>query len=558
MVGATFLFLCLLSALVLRGQCGLIPLIAGGSITATADLSVICVQMSNSVLVYSPLTKTVYQNITSSQSSISGDSRFIIAVKQGRLTEFSRIVQSYGNYWSEVRLSHYTFYAECKPKSLYPGHIGPNSDGTNTHIIFPSHDGRRFVVMSTDGRQRFFDGATNDYVQSMTTLLPEPMFNRDLSVMIFYINYTYVVTSVDWTNKRMATQPIPVDYIAPVTAVNSEGTAFVAFDTLYRKSGGDWIASPLDRSFTFVDFSGDDRYLLASSTRGHIVRYLVSDVTRSHLPRMSLSDPNSFATRPLILSNIQGDQILIQRTDGLVYSSNLPLPPYDVRGVCNGDIECQRGLICSPAHYCYTPKTTSIPDHYTVSPMDFHRRVVISFDSISAVDCIAAGSSPVGVTDFFDFGGMRHAHNNTRLQLSYYDGNEQRTRMVDHIEYLSPSRDNVVMIVPTASEKRVELWLTGVCQEKYANSPPRVISLQLPDVATDGNESVTTASLNSTRTVEGTGSDASLSSMAATIDIGWAIALLIFNLALSDDEREIQLLFLFFNVKILVGVLGSS
>lgn len=180
-------------------------------------------------------------------------------------------------------------------------------------------------------------------------------------------------------------------------------------------SGGDWISSPLDRSFTFVDFSGDDRYLLASSTRGHIVRYLVSDVTRSHLPRMrcshhhrshvtnvdtftrsprhiithhlhpdvhhltnsrhlSLSDPNSFATRPLIISNIQGDQILIQRTDGLVYSSNLPLPPYDVRGVCNGDIECQRGLICSPAHYCYTPKTTSIPDHYTVSPMDFHRR----------------------------------------------------------------------------------------------------------------------------------------------------------------------------------------
>ncbi|PRP77344.1 exosome component 5 [Planoprotostelium fungivorum] len=470
MRGSVFFFIVSLLAL---GQCEQLFRNSVSSISVSVDLSVVCGQRSgyNTIVYFSSIYQhyiPTYPDIAfTSVTSISGDSKHIIAVKDGRFTSFPRVED-------EWRESNITF--------------SPDNNGTSVQTIVMDLTGTRFVALSADGQQSFYEmDATGNFTLVLKTSLPDPMFSTDLMVALVYQNDAYVVCSIDWTHWRVTKEVIPVDYTAPITAVNSDGTAFVAFDTLFRKSGGFWIPSSLDKRFTFADFSGDNRYLLASSTQGQLVRYLVNDVTRSHLPLMSMFGPNSLNGRPIIYSNQRGDQMFVLGLDGQVNSFSTPSPPYNVRGVCTEDSQCLRGLTCGPAHYCYTPRTSSLPDNYDISSIDPFGRVVFTFNCSAKLDCIDAGSSPVGVTDFSDSGDLRYVYNNTRLQMVYYDEWDNVKRSIERNETLSPSRSNVVILVPRGDEKRVEFRLSSVCRDSYADSAPRIVSSDDDDYGEFGN-----------------------------------------------------------------------
>ncbi|PRP75795.1 hypothetical protein PROFUN_08789 [Planoprotostelium fungivorum] len=478
--------------------------------TVTDDNSLLCgTDLSNTLVVFSATNDLVVQNLTTgaSSSSISGDGQWIVVIQNETMTIYIRKAQSWSIFTS----------------------VPIPFNQTSLSSLFFDTTGSRLILVTDDETYFYSKSSTSKDYTSWSQLVQsdsrQVSFSKDLSTAFEKINSSLLVSTVDWTNKKMneSTKIADLDQGGYFVAVNSAGTAFVYGDSnnrLYRKSSGGWIAQDVGDFYDICGFSGDDQFLFRITNRGELSRYLVGDVTRAQLPRQVLSS-NGEDQGWYVHPNYDGSQVIYDTQ--VINQSNaispiqltIPSTLHQAGQICQNDTWCQSDLRCGPGHYCHQPNRTAQPDSYTAYFKDLWHPsgdVVLQFKFPALVTCNVAGSTPVGVE-----AAAHNAYNNTKLQVVYHNSTGL-SRMVD-AGYLKVGL-NSLRVEPLEMENRtVEFWLSCVCVDDYASSAPTIFSLEIP-VATSSTQSGTQSSTqSSTQSDIYTAQPTHLDSPAAVIGI---------------------------------------
>ncbi|PRP73640.1 flocculin-like protein, partial [Planoprotostelium fungivorum] len=305
------------------------------------------------------------------------------------------------------------------------------------------------------------------------------------------------VTKLDWTKKQLVPSgfvPVALDSYTSVVIsdVSADGSSFIVDDeVLARNSSRGWITNDLHIAFgevVYHAFSGDNVFLF-QSTPGGLTRYLLTDTTSAYLPY----DVMTTQAAVYVVSNVNGSRIVFNghQNPSKAYVLDIDGPRYPVRGVCQDDTWCQANLKCASTHYCYLPGSKSKPDNYSINIT--RHEVVIAFASANAMDCFAAGSSPI--YQAIDYDNMIVA-NNTNVTIAIFDdkGNVSLIQVG-----LVSAASKTVIIDLLNNQTQVQVWLTSVCLNPAATSDVQVLSFSLPvDTTTSADTTKSTTVRSST------------------------------------------------------------